>query len=203
MANVAVLVIAIGMTLVILTGQVDVSVGALVRASAPSRSALLARDGVPVPLAASRAVLLGAAIGLANGVLVGGLGLPSIVVTLAMLVVLRDGLRWATEGAWVRDLPAASSGSVLDRHAGEALIIGATLVVIALAGVGAAAPRGGARVYASGSDAGVRAARRPAPVAHDDAAAFVVLWAPDGRWRRVLNAVRFGEVPGTPAQASS
>ena len=34
-------------------------------------------------------------------------GLPSIVVTLAMLAILRDGLRWTTEGAWVGDLPAA------------------------------------------------------------------------------------------------
>ena len=139
------------MLLVVLTGQVDVSVGASFGVCAVALG-VLARDGVPVPLAASLAVLLGATIGLANGVLVGGLGLPSIVVSLAMLVVLRDGLRWATEGAWVRDLPAAFQWFGLGQAAGEAVIIGATLVVIALAGWATSAPRGGRALYASGSD---------------------------------------------------
>ena len=44
--------------------------------------------------------------GAINGALVAGLGLPAIVVTLATMVVLREGLRWATEGVWVQDLPA-------------------------------------------------------------------------------------------------
>ena len=33
------------------------------------------------------------------------LRIPSIVVTLATMVALRDGLRWVTQGAWVQDLP--------------------------------------------------------------------------------------------------
>jgi rhamnose transport system permease protein len=33
--------------------------------------------------------------------------MPSIVVTLAAMVGLRDGLRWATQGAWIEDLPAS------------------------------------------------------------------------------------------------
>ena len=39
--------------------------------------------------------------------------------------ILRDGLRWATDGAWVRDLPAAFQWFGLGQAAGEALIIGA------------------------------------------------------------------------------
>ena len=38
--------------------------------------------------------------------LVAYLRIPSIVVTLAMMVALRDGLRWITQGEWVQDLPA-------------------------------------------------------------------------------------------------
>ena len=41
-----------------------------------------------------------------NGALVAYVRIPSIVVTLATMVALRDGLRWATDGAWVQDLPA-------------------------------------------------------------------------------------------------
>ena len=47
----------------------------------------------------------GAALGALNGALVAYLRLPSIVVTLATMVALRDGLRWTTQGAWVQDLP--------------------------------------------------------------------------------------------------
>ena len=50
-------------------------------------------------------------IGVLNGVLVACVRMPSIVVTLATMVVLREGLRWATEGAWIQDLPADFSGS--------------------------------------------------------------------------------------------
>src|SRR5262245_54460170 len=132
MQNVAVLVIAIGMLLVVLTGQVDVSVGASFGVCAVTLG-ILARSGVPVPLAAGLAVTLGAMIGLLNGVLVGSLGLPSIVVSLAMLVVLRDGLRWATEGAWVRDLPASFQWFGFGQSAGEVAIMGATIVLIVLA----------------------------------------------------------------------
>ena len=49
----------------------------------------------------------GAALGSLNGALVAYVGIPSIVVTLATMTALRDGLRWATDGAWVQDLPPA------------------------------------------------------------------------------------------------
>ena len=51
--------------------------------------------------------MLGAIFGSLNGVLVAYVGIPSIVLTLATMTALRDGLRWVTEGAWVQDLPAA------------------------------------------------------------------------------------------------
>src|SRR5919106_950224 len=52
------------------------------------------------------AVAVGAALGAVNGALVANGRLPSIVVTLATMVALRDALRWTTEGAWVQGLPA-------------------------------------------------------------------------------------------------
>ena len=55
--------------------------------------------------AALGACLIGAALGAINGALVAYARIPSIVVTLATMVALRDGLRWATQGAWVQDLP--------------------------------------------------------------------------------------------------
>ena len=56
------------------------------------------------------ACLTGALLGALNGALVARCGFPSIVVTLATMVALRDGLRWITQGAWVQDLPPDFQG---------------------------------------------------------------------------------------------
>ena len=105
LANMPVLVVALGMTLVILTGHIDISVGS-VFAICSVAAGLLAKAGLGVPLVAAAVCLLGAALGGLNGALVAYVRIPSIVVTLATLVALRDGLRWVTQGAWVQDLPA-------------------------------------------------------------------------------------------------
>jgi rhamnose transport system permease protein len=66
---------------------------------------LLAKAGLPVALLSIAIVLTGAALGALNGVFVAFARVPSIVVTLATMIGLREALRWATEGAWVQDLP--------------------------------------------------------------------------------------------------
>src|ERR1700687_2229959 len=97
--NAPVLLVAIGMTLVILVGEIDISVGSQFAVCSVA-AGWLAKDGVPILLLLPSVVLIGAAMGALNGVLVGRLRLPSIIVTLAMLVAWRDALRWATQGSW-------------------------------------------------------------------------------------------------------
>src|SRR5918993_3449020 len=106
LANLPVLLVALGMTLVIVTGEIDISVGSTF-AICGVVAGLLAKAGMPVWLACAAGCLTGAAVGSLNGALVSFAGIPSIVVTLATMVALRDALRWATDGAWVQDLPAA------------------------------------------------------------------------------------------------
>src|SRR5205807_4838464 len=103
-ANAPVLIAAVGMTLVMLARHIDISIGSQF-AICGVIAGLLAREGVPMPLVALGAVLAGAALGCLNGALVALLSLPSIVVTLATLVILRESLRWARGGDRVRDLP--------------------------------------------------------------------------------------------------
>ena len=98
LANVPVLLIAIGMTLVILTGQIDISVGSAFAVCSIVAGAA-AKLGLAVPLAGAVACLAGAVLGALNGILIAYLRVPSIVVTLAAMVVLRDALRWATQEA--------------------------------------------------------------------------------------------------------
>ena len=103
-ANAPVLVAAVGMTLVILARQIDISIGSQF-AICGVAAGLLAKTGLPMPLVTAGVVATGAALGAINGALVAGLGLPAIVVTLATMVVLREGLRWRT----VAGLPQLSA----------------------------------------------------------------------------------------------
>src|SRR5205823_5886644 len=91
------LVASIGMALVILARQIDISIGSQLSVCGIA-AGLLANAGLPMPAVAVVVVLLGGLLGSLNGALVAGLGLPSIVVTLATMVILREGLRWWREG---------------------------------------------------------------------------------------------------------
>jgi rhamnose transport system permease protein len=150
--NAPILVAAIGMTLVILARQIDISIGSQF-AICGVAAGLLAKAGVPMPLAGLGAVGVGALLGGLNGWLVAGLGLPSIVVTLATMVMLREGLRWATEGIWVQDLPAGFQWLGLGQEVGRIAIPLAALLVFGAFAWGMRHVAAGRAVYATGSDA--------------------------------------------------
>jgi rhamnose transport system permease protein len=192
-ANAPVLIIAIGMTLVLLTGHVDISVGSHFAVCSVS-AALLARAGLPMPLVLAAVVLLGAMLGAINGLFVARLQLPSVVVTLATMVIWRDGLRWATEGAWVQDLPASFQWFGLPQRAGEWMIVVAALTALLAGAYALRSLAAGRAVYAVGSDA--EAARlvglRPDRVV---LGVFLVLGACTAT-AAVLNSIRFSEVQG-------
>jgi rhamnose transport system permease protein len=190
--NAPVLLIAIGMTVVILSGEIDISVGSQFAVAGVS-AGLLAKAGLPIWMLLPAVLIIGAAMGALNGLLVGRLGLPSIVVTLAMLVIWRDALRSATEGAWVQNLPANFQWFGLGQLAGERIIIGASLLILLvfswmLRNLGA-----GRAVYAVGSD------REAARLAGIDPTlvkfwVFVLIAGLTGI-AALLNAVRFSAVP--------
>ena len=82
-------------------------------------------------------ILVGALLGATNGLFVARLGLPSVVVTLATMVIWRDSLRWVTEGAWVQDLPAGFQWFGLPQRTGEWAIVLAALGVLLAGGLAA------------------------------------------------------------------
>ena len=193
--NAATLIIAIGMTMVILAGEIDISVGSQF-AVCSIGSGWLATAGVPIPLLLPCVLAIGAALGAVNGLFAGLLRLPSIIVTLATMVTLRDGLRWVTQGAWVQNLPANFQWLGLGQNTAQWLIV--TSAVLVFAGVAWALRMLGAgrAIYAVGSDA--EAARlagiEPRRVVFG---VFVLMGALSGL-AALLNAVRFSVVPGNP-----
>ncbi len=192
MANMPVLIVALGMVLVILTGQIDISVGSQF-AICSVAAGIFARMGMPTPLAGAAACALGAAMGALNGVLVAWVRIPSIVVTLATMVALRDGLRWATQGAWVQDLPADFQWFGRSQTASEAITVACALALTLGVGWGLRNLAAGRIVYATGSDANATrlAGIRPQLVVF---LVFVAIGALTG-FAAVFNAVRFQQIP--------
>jgi len=190
--NAPVLLIAIGMTIVILVGQIDISVGSQF-AVASVAAGWLAKTGVPISMLLPSVLLIGAAMGAVNGFLVGRLGLPSIIVTLAMLVAWRDGLRWVTQGAWVQDLPPNFQWFGLGQTVAQWLIVVSALTMLVIFGWMLRNVGAGRAVYAVGSDgeAARLAGIEPRQVI---SGVFVLMGALVGL-AALLNAVRFSNVP--------
>ena len=135
----------------------------------------------------------GALLGSINGVLVAYVRIPSIVVTLATMVALRDGLRWITQGAWVQDLPPSFQWFGASQAASELITIGAALVLLTLAAWGLRNLAAGRAVYATGSNqnAARLAGIDPARVVF---AVFALTGALTGA-AALFNAVRFNQIP--------
>jgi rhamnose transport system permease protein len=133
-----VLVLATGMTLVILARHIDISIGWQLSVCGVV-AGLMARQGVPMPAVVVLTIGLGAVMGAFNG-------------ALATMVILRQGLAWVRQGEAVYGLPADFQWFGQTQAAGQF-----TLVVVALGLFGAFAwglrwLAAGRAVYAVGSD---------------------------------------------------
>ncbi len=104
LGNAYVGVAAIGMSMVIISGNIDISVGALIGVLA-TISGSLAVAGAPIAVAWLAPVVVGIAVMALQGVIVAYLRIPAIVVTLGMLSILKGGLISVTGGKWITDLP--------------------------------------------------------------------------------------------------
>jgi ribose transport system permease protein len=91
------LLLALPMTLVIMSEGLDLSMGAVLSLAGVVMATLLT-NGRPLPLALAAAIGVGAAFGLANGLLVVGLGLPPFVATLGTLGIAQGLALVATGG---------------------------------------------------------------------------------------------------------
>jgi rhamnose transport system permease protein len=192
LANVAVLLVATGMTLVIVLGEIDISVGA-VFAVCCIICGILAKVGVPAILWPLVALAAGSVLGATNGTLVSFVKAPSIVVTLATMVAWREALRWITNGAWIEGLPNTFQWFGLGQRRGEAVIVASALLLFGVLWWTSRNLSAVRAVYATGSDA---EAARLAGIPTNQVVlwVFVVMGALTGI-AALLNAVRFSDVP--------
>lgn len=91
-------ILAIGMTAVIITGGIDLSVGSVLALSMMTMGWLTREVGVPLPLAVLAGVATGAACGLVSGLLITKARLPAFIATLTMLSMARGLANLLTDG---------------------------------------------------------------------------------------------------------
>jgi len=162
-------ILAVGQTLVIITRNVDLSVGSVVGLTAFLAGDLLSKHpGMALPLVFLLAILMGAACGLLNGFLTTWGQVPALVVTLGMLYAFRGLAFLWTNGRQINaeTLPESflniGTGTVL----GVPYLVVIALVVVVVVGQWLRDFRAGRELYAIGSNpegarlAGVRSDRR-------------------------------------------
>ena len=153
-------VLAVAQTMVVVTRNIDLSVGSIVGVSAylTGEYAAAHQDASPV-LAIALALGIGALLGAVNGLMVAYGRVPAIIVTLGTLAIYRSWLVSHAEArtitadslpSWVVDLPTRTVVSVggLDVRAVFAVVV----VIVVLLAVAMQRLRWGRRLYAVGSN---------------------------------------------------
>jgi ribose/xylose/arabinose/galactoside ABC-type transport system permease subunit len=144
---------SLGMTMVIVAGGIDLSVGSIIALTTVAIAVLLRQDVGPAG-AALGGIAAGALCGLANGLLITWLRVVPFIVTLGTMLVVRgaakglaDERRLEAPTTWLNDLLRTGSGSLL-LPSGIWLLIALALVVAAALGY----TRFGRQIFAIGSN---------------------------------------------------
>ena len=145
-------IVSIGMTMVIVTGGIDVSVGsALGIASVVAGKLLLMHASAPVIVVAALAA--GFAVGMLNGVLISYGNIPPIIVTLGTMNIIRALLFGVLGGRWVSGVPRTINSLGLGRFLTLPIPFWIALVLIAVFSIFLATRSQGRAVYAMGNNA--------------------------------------------------
>jgi simple sugar transport system permease protein len=126
-------VIALGVGVLMISGEFDLSVGAVYTVTAYAM-ALLYLNGVPLALAVALTLFIGGAIGVLNGLITVKMAIPSFIATLGTMMVVRGFVRWISEGRSVSFHPSDTfteivTGSVLGVNAEFVWFLTLTLIV--------------------------------------------------------------------------
>lgn len=128
-------IVAMGMTIVILLGGIDLSVGS-VAAFSGMICAILVSKNVPIIISIVVAVALGGCLGLITGILIARFNLPDFIASLAMMEIGRGAALLTTQGVPIFGLPSEfkfiGGGFVLGRVSVSGLIWIALTIIFAL-----------------------------------------------------------------------
>jgi ribose transport system permease protein len=166
-------IIASGLTIVLVAGELDLSVGYNASLAAVLVTGLIANQGLPLALAILVTIAVGALVGVTNGVLVTKVGINAVVATLGVGTILVGISFGYTAGTPIVSLPSAFTGLTLRSFLGLPYPVWYMVVILAVLWVALNRTQLGQRIQASGAN---RSAARLAGVRVERAqtAAFVI-----------------------------
>jgi ribose transport system permease protein len=149
-------IIAIGMTFLFISREIDLSVGSLYGFLVVFLATLIAEVGLNPWLAMLITVIIGGCIGLFNGLVTTRIGIPSFIITLGMLSILR-GAALLLSGGWPILIKLPAEHSFLNITAGQVGDVVPTQILwmvglLLIAGFILGKTRFGAHVYATGGN---------------------------------------------------
>jgi ribose transport system permease protein len=149
-------ILAVGMTLVIVIGGIDLSVGSILAFAMMVMGWLKDSFNVPLPLAILIALLCGAVCGLINGLLVTKARLPAFIATLAMMSISRGLANIVTDGRQVVGFPDWFTSLSTVRHFGFlSITVALFLILVAITWIFLRYRSAGRSLYAIGGSAEV------------------------------------------------
>jgi len=146
--------VGVAMTLVILAREIDISVGSLMGLCAATLGIAVSPDRLGLPVAVGVMLCLGVGLlgGLVNGLLVAKARIPSIIVTLGMLTVLKGVTERMMGGKWIENLPGGVRAFGVGSLAGVPNVVWMAILTVAIGIWITRRTPFGLRTYAVGSD---------------------------------------------------
>jgi ribose/xylose/arabinose/galactoside ABC-type transport system permease subunit len=167
-------IVAVGMTMVIIAGEIDLSVGATVGLSGVVFAWLVVKHGMPMSAAFALVTAMSAAIGAFTGVLRVFWAIPSFITTIGLLSVLRGAAFMISEGVSIGPLPPSLGVLWYGHVLGLPLPIVLAAIAAIVAWIVLSHTRFGQYLYATGGSAET-AARYGIPVWRLRVAVFVIV----------------------------
>ena len=151
-----VILIATGMTLVIITGGIDLSVGSIVAFTAVVFSLFVQNYGMAIPLAIFLALLAGSCAGVSNGLFVVKFNVPPFIATLAMMTIARGVARYMSQNTKIyiqnEDISQYSTFFMSGNFAGIPYVVFLMLAIVIFFGLVLMKTRFGRYVIAIGGN---------------------------------------------------
>jgi ribose transport system permease protein len=144
-------VIAIGMTFVILTGGIDLSVGSVVGLTS-ILSTMMIKSGTPVNISIILALFAGIAVGVVNGIVIHYGKVPPFIATLGSMTVVRGLIKLVSDAKMITGLTESFTSFALNKFLGIPNLFWIWLIVIIIAWFILSRTIFGRNVYAIGSN---------------------------------------------------
>ncbi|MDQ0419929.1 ribose transport system permease protein [Peteryoungia aggregata LMG 23059] len=146
-------IMAVGMTMVILIGGIDLAVGSVMALTMMVMGYAANQVGLPLPVGILLALGVAALTGAISGLLITALGVPAFIATLAMMSVARGLANMITDGQQIVGFPSWFSLLAYTRYGGFlTLTVAVMLVVFVLGWIYLRYTSGGRSLYAIGGN---------------------------------------------------